>query len=93
MPGELFVLLVGTVLFNNWSPSNKLDIGYVPNEIPKPRVPCASPFDSSIFTIGLLSYVMVISLAKQFGTIENYPVHPSFEAFGTEKVFSAVINV
>ena len=24
---------------------------------------------------------MVISLARQFGSMESYPVHPSFEAF------------
>ena len=88
MPGELLILVVGTVLFNIWSPSNKLDIGHVPSNLPKPRVPCVSPFTSSTFTIGLLSYVMVISLAKQFGTMENYPVHPSFEAFGITRISS-----
>ena len=81
IPGELFVLIIATVVFTFFKHEKTLDVGSVPNKLPQPALPCVTAFNSDTFTISLLSYVMVISLARQFGTMESYPVHASFEAF------------
>ena len=58
-----------------------IQVGEIPKTLPVPNAPTMTQVSiSDCITIAIISFVMVISLGKQFAQLKNYKISPNCEA-------------
>ena len=70
-------------------------VGKIPKTLPVPNAPKMTQVSiSDCITIAIISFVMVISLGKQFAQLKNYKISPNCEAvaIGIANIGSSLFN-
>ena len=72
-----------------------IQVGEIPKTLPVPNAPKMTQVSiSDCITIAIISFVMVISLGKQFAQLKNYKISPNCEAvaIGIANIGSSLFN-
>ena len=72
-----------------------IQVGEIPKTLPLPNAPKMTQVSiSDCITIAIISFVMVISLGKQFAQLKNYKISPNCEAvaIGIANIGSSLFN-
>jgi len=92
---ELILVVIFSITFHNYKPEGLIQVGEIPKTLPVPSAPkMAQVSISDCITIAIISFVMVISLGKQFAQLKNYKISPNSEAvaIGIANIGSSLFN-
>jgi len=92
---ELILVVIFSISFHNYKPEGLIQVGEIPKTLPLPNAPKMTQVSiSDCVTIAIISFVMVISLGKQFAQLKNYKISPNCEAvaIGIANIGSSLFN-
>ena len=89
------IVVIFSITFHNYKPEGLIQVGEIPKTLPLPNAPKMTQVSiSDCITIAIISFVMVISLGKQFAQLKNYKISPNCEAvaIGIANIGSSLFN-